>query len=296
MGTFSELKIFHGPSGMSRPQVFSVKGNGALRPALPPAGEFGATFYATGYWDCHSSVGFVQNLSILELDVIIDPDVPQNLLLVGAATNHESFGTSNLALRILPPQSSRVAAELSYTLLAERTFCVNAERQAQHEGFRIARMASNYISPETHDSDEAAYVDGSLAERRALLENGDTFVFESPDSLGLAELFLIHSDAEPRNTPTLSIRFLAPPGAVTPQGYVTFSQDENDDNVDLWGNWTDAASSYGQGALIGDFRFALTATPPGPVTLPEPSDRLLGAAGLLVAGLLSARRPPRKTR
>lgn len=155
-----------------------------------------------------------------------------------------------------------VRAHVSYSLRANRDLCVDIQRQGQHEGFRVARIASNYLSTEVHDSDEAFYVDASGAFVCSRLTNQTGFIFNAPLPLA-SSLSLTHGDAAPRNTPSLAIIFSSPAlGALTPQGFVTASSDPNDDNVDLWANWDGASASYVQGESIGSFSYDLIVTPP----------------------------------
>jgi uncharacterized protein (TIGR03437 family) len=260
-GRFTELRI-HYQIANEAPQVFSVKGNGALRAVLPPPGQFGGTFYAAGYWDCERSL--VQTLAITELNVEVEPAYPNLLKLSGKASNLSSFEAADFTLRLQPPSAGVVRAEVSYTLMATRAFCVDQTRQAQREGFRLARIASSFISNDVRDSDQAVYLNSTGAIVRADLRNESGFIFASPQPLGKPRLELIHRDAQPRNTPTLSIIFSEPAlGEITPQGFVTRSNDPNDDNVDLWGNWDKAKAQYAAGERIGRFAFTLEATPPG---------------------------------
>lgn len=259
-GNFSELKLFHDIAG-GAPQVFSVKGSGALRPVLPTPGQFGGTFYATGYWDCER--GFLQNTAITELNILIDPDDPGVLRLTGKASNLSSFEASDFTLRFLPSSMASVKVEVSYTLVATTTICVDEMRQGQREGFRIARIASNFLSSEIHDSDQAQYLSTPRKVVCENLKNNGRFMFSSPLAMAGTTLSLVHTRAVPRTTPTLHLTFREPvPGQITPRGFVAASSDSNDDNVDLWANWDGAKSTYVAGATIGRFDYTLEAIPP----------------------------------
>jgi len=263
-GDFSELNICHFTPTLGFPQVFSVKGNGALRAVLPQ-GEWGATFYSTGYWDRHS--GFVQTMPIIELDIQLDTEDTTVLQLAGHATNLESFEASDFTINIHTPSFDSVRVDISYNLVATDDFHVDMVKQAEHQGFRLARIASNFISAEIHDSDQAKYIDTAGLELCVDLVNGTGFIFSSTPFLlpmGEPELYLAHADTLPRRTPTLIIRFTKPaPKYITPQGYVTFATDPSSDNVDLWGNWDGADSIYYAGDTIGNFCYTLLAVPPG---------------------------------
>ncbi len=259
-GRCSELKI-HYRIGSGFPQVFSVKGSGALRPALP-GGEFGGTFYATGYWE--TAQQFVQNLFITELDARVEDRYPFALRLGGKASNLTSMEAADFTLTFSPPSGGAVRVAAGYTLVATRAFTVDASRQAQHEGFRIARIASSFISAQTHDSDQAGYLDATGKIVRVNLRNENGLIFASPQPMGRSRLMLIHAAGKPRKTPTLSIKFSEPAlPEITPQGFDTRSNDPNDDNVDCWANWDRAKAQYAQGERIGRFAFTLEAAPPG---------------------------------
>ncbi len=260
VGSYSELKVYH-DFGASRPQVYSVKGTaGALRSVLP-GGAFGGTFYATGYWDCQ--VGLMQNMSILSLDIALQPANPGSIKLQGRASN-SSIEARDFTLTIAPPTATRVQADLTYTLTAARNLCVDQGRQANHEGFRAARVASNYLSTPVHDSDRAGYNAVPASTVCADLRNQSGFVFANPVPMSGSGLTVAHSTTMPRNTPTLIISPLQPgPIEMTPQGWVTGSTDPNADNVDVWINWNAAMPTYSAGERIAVFAFRLVAIQPG---------------------------------
>ncbi|HVH05017.1 MAG TPA: hypothetical protein VNE71_03335 [Myxococcota bacterium] len=258
----SELKIRRQLAGHGEPQLFSVKGIGALRPALPPPGAFGATFYASGYWDC--ALGLRQTLAIESLDVALDPDRTDTLRLGGRAANAPTLAAPDFTLRLAPPDAAGVLrAEVAYTLVATADVCVRPAKQELREGFRIARAASNYLSPATHDSDALRFADASGAVCEPL-RNREDFAIRSPRPLADPTLALVHETAAPRPTPTVAIRFLEPPAdEVSPQGYVTGTWDPDADNIDVWGNW-DRARAWRAGERIGRFAYVLEASPPAP--------------------------------
>jgi len=263
-GKYSELKIARRVNRSNYPQVFSVKGSGALRAVLPD-GVFGGTFYGTGYWDCDPDIGFVQDLFITRLDLTLDAG--KVLRMSGKATNLNSLRAPNFTLRLLPSVQNSITVEVNYKLVATRNFCVDETRQEQSEGFRIARIASNYISPSVHDSDVARYTDASQQIVCANLVNQDGFILNSPTTLGQSSIMLAHTTILPELDPTLTIEFIQPPlSQITPQGYVSASSDPNDDNVDFWGNWDGARASYSKGETIRRFEYKLKATAPGAVT------------------------------
>jgi hypothetical protein len=273
VGPFSELKVFHAFTGAGFPQVWSIKGNGALRPVLPPPGEFGGTFYLTQYWDC--ATGLTRSLVLVELNIQVDPKNPNDLLLTGKVSNLTSLEGTDFELRLNPPKNDSVKADVSYSLTATRDFCVNETRQDLLEGFRVARMVSNYISDNQNDNDSIRYastvakvcdccdcytIKGWVC---AQLFDNDSYITCFEDKLADKRLFLVHNYPYPRITPTLVVHFDKPkPWHLNPQGFVTFTTDPNADNVDLWGNWRKAKDSYVAGRKVGKFKFTLEAREP----------------------------------
>lgn len=266
VGNFSELKILHFMLNLGFPQIFSIKGNGALRPTIPQ-GEFGGTFYATGYWDSDS--GFIQTMPILELDIQLNPVDTTILQFSGNSSNLITFEAPDFTLNVFPPSLDSVKVDVLYSLITTNDFNIDTTRQIQHEGFKIARIASNYISTQINDSDQARYIDTLGMEICVDLVNEDGFIFTDSSSLfpmGESDLYLINTDSLPRNTPTLILKFLQPdPKFITPQGFVTYSIDPDDDNVDFWGNWESVEAAYNVGDTIGIFIYTLLAIPPEPI-------------------------------
>jgi hypothetical protein len=168
-------------------------------------------------------------------------------------------------LTIDEPQAQQVTAHVSYKLVATRTFCVDEKRQENHEGFRLTRIASNFISDAVQDSDYATYVNSESDAICAPLQNQSALIFDNPLPLGRTFLTLGHTDTTPRNTPNLTIQFTRRfADDIVPQGFVTETQDPNADNVDLWANWEEARSDYSAGETIGRFSYDLIARPPAP--------------------------------
>jgi hypothetical protein len=214
-GKFSELKIARRASAGDFPQVFSVKGSGALRAALPK-GVFGGTFYGTGYWDCDGNVGFQQQFVIKKLDLTLDAG--NVLRLRGKATNG-TMRAPDFTLRVLPSLKNRITVEVNYKLVATRDFCVDETRQDNHEGFRIARVASNYISPSVHDSDLARYINAAQQVVCVALQNQNGLILNEPTTLGQSPITLAHTSNLPEKDPTLTIEFIQPPlSQIVPQG------------------------------------------------------------------------------
>jgi len=275
-GSFSELKLFYGFTGAGFPQVFSITGRGALRPSLPPPGEFGGSFWLTSYWDC--SIGLVPSLVITELNLLVDPKDPKVLVFEGAVSNLTSFQATDVRLKFPAPASKEVKVDVSYTLIATRDFCVDASRQNLEDGFRVARMRANYLSNDENDNDLIRYkarlqacdwfgcfgVTGSVC---GSLHNDDSELVCFDDRLADPGMLLVHQSIWPRNTPTLKIDFDKPsPKKLNPQGVVAASIDPDEENVDFWANWRAAKNSYRAGKKVGKFEYTMKAIPPDTVS------------------------------
>jgi len=275
-GSFSELKLFYEFTGAGFPQVFSITGRGALRPSLPPPGEFGGSFWLTRYWDC--SIGLVPSLVISELDLLVNPKDPKVLIFQGKVSNLTSFEATDFRLKFPSPGSKEVKVEVSYTLVATRDFCVDSSRQQLEEGFQVARMRANYLSDDENDNDLIRYearlqacdwygcfgTSGSVC---GSLHNDDSELVCFDDRLVDPGMLLVHQSSWPRNTPTLKINFDSPSTKkLNPQGFVAASSDPDEENVDFWANWRAAKSSYRTGKKVGKFEYTMKAIPPGRVS------------------------------
>src|SRR5258708_32781011 len=67
VSSFSELVLSYNVGGSGVVAVCTIKGSGGIRLSLPPPGEFGGTFFTTGYQDCDE--GLIPTMSITVLDI-----------------------------------------------------------------------------------------------------------------------------------------------------------------------------------------------------------------------------------
>jgi hypothetical protein len=281
-GTFSELKVYSTVASGVVAQVFSVKGNGMLQPALPPPGEVGGAFYLASYWDC--AQGLVPPLAIVELNLKSKVGKNSPLQWRGKLSNSNSLESTSFSLKFYPPKTDSVQVDVRYRLVATRDFCVDATAADKPDTFRAVTMAANYISADAQDNDTLRYV--RLLEKICLgfgichtrsasfcaaFTNATGYVLAQSYRLGGQRLFLEHSQAVPRNTPTLAVFFQSPPrGRFKPQGFVTATDDPTAPNVSVWGNWSDAKTSYRAGKKLGQFRYSLEASTPKPLGCDRP--------------------------
>ncbi|MEI6084157.1 MAG: hypothetical protein WCS70_07640 [Verrucomicrobiota bacterium] len=273
VGNFTELKIFRAFTGVGTPQIFSVKGRGAIQAVVPPPGVFGGTFYLSGYWDC--AVGYVPTMAITQLE-ISDADNGTTLVLKGSASNLTSMQTSDFKLKFPNNQANdSVRVEVSYTLYATRDICVDKSQQDQSRTFSTARIAANYITGSVNENDFLRYF--TVTDQRCDccscynvtgpvcggLDNWDNYLVCFKDRLTDPRIFLVHQDNTPRNTPTLVMHFENPnPHNVRPQGFAFLTADPTKQNVDVWGNWQKVKDSYKAGRRVGKFRYTLQAAAP----------------------------------
>ncbi len=271
-GTFSEIDFYYNYSTNGFVRVLSIKGNGALQPTLPPPGASGAAFYLTSYWDCDQ--GLMPSLSIAQL-AFKSKAKGKMVDVKGALSNFDSLEADDLKLRLFAPESDNVRVDVQYGARATRDICVDETRAESEENFRVASMASTYLSADEHASDLARYtkvVDKTcvfghcVVERESVcvaLQNLDGLLLPNPRRLGSSTMGLFHTNSVPVNTPNITIDFKSPSkGRIKPQGSVTASDDPEAENVSYWGNWSDVKPSYRAGKKVCKVRCTLEATPP----------------------------------
>jgi hypothetical protein len=277
LGQFTELKIFFDVGTNDFALVFSVHGNGTLRPSLPPPGVFGAASRLLGYWDCDSN-SFVE-MKIVALDIGTEiKNRTESLSLTGMISNNTSLEANDFSLLFPPPESDSVQAKVSYKLKATRDFCVDKNHQDLAEGFQVARLTANYLSNDVHDVDMARYIGVTdricyyyggcfVTSKRycATLSNEAGYLFGNSHRMATDNIFLINTDGQPAESPTLQIDFRKPrPDRLKVQGLITTTGDADANNVAFWGNWTQPKRQYRNGKNVGSFQYTIKAIPPGP--------------------------------
>lgn len=273
-GNFSELKVYRAFEG-GMPQAFSVKGNGALLATTPPTGVFGGTFHLTQYWDCFD--GPSPSLAFLALDIEPATGNARQLNARGRISNGDSLEASDLSLKFEVDNDSTARIDVRYTLYALRDLCLDPFRRELKDAFRAVRITSNYLSPTVHENDGVRVVgvvgkvcdccdcyklSGSICSD---FVNTTDYVYSSPIRLANETIFLLHSHIGPANTPTLKITVKSPSKKkLSVQGFVTETDDPNEENVEVWINWDKAKKNYRAGKKIGVFQFVLSARIPEP--------------------------------
>jgi hypothetical protein len=276
VGNFIELKVFHIDNSNVLSQVFSVRGTGAIQPAVPPAGAFGPSAQLTAYWDCESNA--LVRMAITQLDIRLASRTSKRLRMKGSASNFDSFDAPNFALLFFAPRPRSVKVDVKYRLVAARDFCVSRTSTNHSDGLHVASLAANYVSGQIRNVDFARYLAitdrscvpflGCSVSRRtfcANILNEDALLYDKPRRLGSPSISLIHRDEQPTNTPSVSLFFRVPhAAAIRPQGQITASSAPDTDNVEFWGEWARAKREYKDGDRIHRVHFRIKAVPAGP--------------------------------
>ncbi len=273
VGAFSELAVSFNVGGTGVVTVCTIKGNGEIRLALPPPGQFGGSFYTTGYWDCDA--GFIPTMTITELNIRGKGGKKQLLEFKGKISNLVSMAAKDFTMTLLPPQSDTFRAELKYSLYAISDFCIDQTNHTNKDDFQVARMAANFVDSGVQQNDEVRFMKvtsktcffyGCVSTKKSFctnLVNQSGFVIDTPPRLGGGTVWLLHTQPLPQETPTLIARFSAPSaGRLRPQGYVTASADPSAQNVEFWADWIDVKASYRNKKRVGKFRYTLEVDSP----------------------------------
>jgi hypothetical protein len=272
-GSFSKLAVSYDVGGTGVVTVCTITGAGEIRLALPPPGEFGGSFFTTGYWDCDE--GFIPTLLLTELDIRVKGGKNGSVEFKGKASNGTSMNAKDFSLKFYTPQPDLVRADLRYSLVATRDFCVDQTIHTNADNFPVVRMAANFLSITNQDNDQVRYLKvigqtcvlgHCVTDKESFcndLVNQDGFIIDGGTRIGDPTLYLVHTQALPRNTPTLEARLLVPRHArIRAQGAVTASADPTAQNVGFWGNWMDPEAQYRARRKVGKFRYRLQVVPP----------------------------------
>jgi hypothetical protein len=271
---FSELAFSYNIDGTNVVPVGVVKGSGEIQMAVPN-GPFGGSFFLTGYWDCDA--GYVPTMVMSNLDIRLKGGKAPALVLKGKISNGVSMAAKDFELMMLVPQPQLMEAELSYTLTATTNFCVDDIIHTNRDNFELARMASNYLSPETNEDDIVRFV--KVTSHTCVLEYCETtrksFCYALTDEdrfvitngtpgLGGNTIWLMNDGTVNTNSPTLAIKFMSPGlGVIKPQAVVNASSDPTAENVSYWGNWRSVKETYRAKKKVTKVRYMLEVGSPG---------------------------------
>lgn len=257
-GAFTELKILKG-----KVQVGSIKGNGYFR-LTPPDTVWGTSFVTPGYW-----ADGRQHITLIT-DATYSTDEEGRLTVKGRLDSpHVSANDWTWTFRPSDP-SGGVETGLAFTLKANREFALDPDRADSGEAMKIAQFSSMNIGSDW-DADGV-----TAGDRSGSLARADARVFDWPVPLGRGQEVVLANDglSRPRQTPTTFFRVDKSPGPLLVQGWVTRSNDPNDDNVGVWLAWDGRGQTrFRPGDVIGGpVELIAGARPPGdPPTLPPAS-------------------------
>jgi hypothetical protein len=274
VGAFTELAFSYNIDGTNVVPVGVVKGSGEIQMAVP-YGPFGGSFFLTGYWDCDA--GYVPTMVISNLDIRLKGGKAPVLELKGKISNQVSMAAKDFELKVLVPKARLMEAELSYTLTATTNFCVDKFTHTNDDNFEVARMASNYLSPDVNENDGARFVkvtshfcvlEFCFTTKKsfcyALADEDRLLITNKPPKLGGNTIWLMNNGNSPTNTPTLAVKFMSPSsGQLRPQGLESATVDPTAENVSYWGNWAEVKGMYRAKKKVAKVRYMLEVSTPG---------------------------------
>ena len=274
VGNYTELAVLRSLGGAFS-QVYSVRGDGGLQPAVPPSGALGGAFHLTSYWDC--SLGQQPEVRIISLNLQPNTKNFNCLKFNGMVSNGGTLQATNLTMKLYLPNDSTVRLKVSYTLYATFNICVDQSHQYTGEGFQVARIAANYISSQVKDNDGVnvkgyvgpvcdccgcSYQKGGVC---ANFTNATSYIYPYFVWMANSQALVLHSQPGPRNTAALRIGIQNPGRSnCGVQGYTVFTTNSTEDNVNLWVNWQAANSIYGAGQKVRAISLTLDALLPQP--------------------------------
>ena len=281
-GNFTELKILY-----KGDQVFSVKGNGYLRGVLPssyrgPKGErvdWGTSFVLPGYW---SGGVYHHNPRITRAEFGSLSD--GTIVMRGAMEDEKgAFQATEFKLIFRKPSAERVEMEVRYTLQAKKNISLDADRVANHEGFKVFSFSSMNIN-RAHDADFFVY-QAPGGKVRVPVAGADRLILQNPQPLSNGVVYLANeSPSSGRYRPTTFIQILpgSSSGNYIPQGWVARSDNPDDDNVGVWLSDDQTKTSYRAGETITTVHAVLGVTRPGPSFVAPTSEGKMGSVGYSV--------------
>jgi hypothetical protein len=279
-GTTYALEIGHQASS-GWPVIAVFYNTGYVR-LTPPGNPFGTSFVlGPGYWD--NAETYTHNVQITRVDIdtsLANPSGAIRMRIFARDYQPSRWPLYNLdityGITLPDPASAGTAILVTQSYTTARAFSISASRQALHEGFKLVQFSSMYIDGTFHDSDGARYIDSTSAEKSINFADSGcgASVFTSPNPLSVETPWLEvqHSDdlGWQGNTPNAVARLVRPGSGtiITPQGYVTCSTNENDDNVGVWLNDDSTPMNFTAG-MTADTKYILRAQDnPDPIPTP----------------------------
>jgi hypothetical protein len=281
-GAAARVGVYHrSQAGAGAPQVAVFYASGFVRlkqNADPEAGlPFGSSFVlGPAYW---SGPLYYHNprLSQLEIDTTWLPDGPLRLRAVG---RNQAFDVA-YTLALPPPRDRQTRLHVLQTYTATTAVLVDPGRLTERQGFKLVQASSMFINQggtcqggrmDCHDSTAARMVGGDLLRHQAAFTQitPSAFIFSPPAPLGSTWLDVLHVDDEgwQGNTPSVRIALDALPAGstLTPQGWISATNNPDDDNVGAWLHDDSPASASWSAGQRGQASYWLMAqdAPPDP--------------------------------
>lgn len=217
-GGFSELKVMHNDV-----QIGSVKGNGYYR--LAPSGTvWGTSFVTPSYWaEGRRHVSALTDLSF-------SFDESGRLRLTGKIDAPHWYADDFTLTFLVSNPREKIEARVSYSLRAKKDFAFDRERIENGEALKWAQFSSMNIGTDW-DAEGVLHPQGA-----AVFPRAGGWVFARSMALGSGQTLQLTNDQvdRPRETPTTYLRMESGEIPFVAQGWVTPSNDPNDDNVGVW--------------------------------------------------------------
>jgi hypothetical protein len=263
-GTTRLLKYGHKKEGLNTwPEVAAIYNTGYIR-LIPYDLPYGTSFIlGPAYWENLDQANrYFHDLQISRIDIDTNALSPTDgkgplQLTIYARDFQEMYWPAyhldiTFSITFPDPETAATRMQVMETYSVANSFSLSPTRQSNHEGFKLVQFSSMYIDENYHDSDGAQYLgqSGSLITADFATIGCGTTLFDMPESLSAAHplVQVRHSDdlGWQGNTPNALI-FMDTQDLgqqITPQGYITCSNDENDDNVGVWLNHESAPLNF----------------------------------------------------
>ena len=288
------LQFGHKKEGFSSwPEVAAIYNTGYVR-LVPYDLTYGTSFIlGPAYWeDLGMDSRYFHDVQISRIDIDTSAINPVNgkgpiQLIIYAHDYQEGYWPDHhldiTYTVILPdPEATATKAQVTERYTVVNAFSLSPTRQSNHEGFKLVQFSSMHIDETFHDSDGAQYPSQSQSLITTDFETigcGKT-IFDGSQTLSLTHPWVQvrHKDnlGWQGNTPNTLVFVNSQNFAdqIIPQGYVTCSSNENDDNVGIWLNHESAPTNFTQG-YTNTFDYTLVSRD-DPKTLPSEVDVYIG--------------------
>lgn len=249
-GTY--LAVHHKTSSeRSWPATFAVYSSGYIRltPVADEAIPFGTSVVlGPAYW---SGDVYFHNPKIAGIRVA--GDLQDAEVLTITAIGQLGDMDVEYTIRLHEPNDKVASCDVAQRAKWRDSAILNADRNLAHEAFKIVQFSSMFFDSTYHDADSVAYI-GSNGYVSAEFANMSALVFSDPLPLKEPWLEVAHSDDEGWQGPTPSVSVMLSDSVdvseYTPQGWVTHTDNQNDDNVGVWLNWDKAPATFETGDMV----------------------------------------------